>query len=163
MLRYQVSTMWRCKSHSPPHTRGGAEARFEGGRGPLREGGGDQNKVTSSTWAATCSLPTHIIKSKVPNSFSFFLNFVTLLAKAGFNFSGLRCSLIERHFKKYIAIIGNTFVNIVYILTRLSLYELPTFPVSRSNFGETFKCFAKQILKNDKVYKERWKRASLFV
>jgi hypothetical protein len=45
-------------------------------------GGEDQNKVTSSTWAATCSFPTHTIASKVRNSFSFFFffsfNFVTL-------------------------------------------------------------------------------------
>ncbi len=34
------------------------------------------------------------------------------------------------------------------------------FPVPRSNFGETFKCFANFyfILKNDKVYKESAKR-----
>jgi hypothetical protein len=50
--------------------------------------GGDQNKVTSSTWGATCSLPTHNIASKVPNSFSFFFQFCDV-SKAWFNFSVL--------------------------------------------------------------------------
>jgi hypothetical protein len=61
-----------------------------GGRGGVE----DQNKVTSSTWAATCSLPSHTIASKVPNNFYFIFfhfcyNFVTL-PKQGlgfFNFS----------------------------------------------------------------------------
>jgi hypothetical protein len=84
MLRYQVLTIYRpcggrCKSHSPYHTCGVTKPGLIGGG----SGGQDQNKVTSSTWAATCSLPTHTITSKVPNNFSlffafFFFNFVTL-------------------------------------------------------------------------------------
>jgi hypothetical protein len=95
MLRYQVSTIDRVEVQVPISHLWGNKATFEVAEGQ----GGDQIKVTSSTWAATCSLPTQTIVSKVPNTFSFFFNFVKF-SNHGLIFQFYDVTPFERHFEE---------------------------------------------------------------